>query len=104
MKKSEKIRIIGLLIYVVASLLSIALIIVFHNLAIIITTILIIFLGYLCMAIIHSLTTHYNCPHCHKEFKINFIKDIFSVSAGRMGKKVKCPYCQTKTYMVDESN
>lgn len=104
MKKSEKIRIIGWIIYLLALITLLTLVLIIHHLLIIIITISTFILGYLVMCIIHSTTTHYECPSCHQIFKINFIQDMFSKSGGRLGKKVTCPACKKQDYMVDETD
>lgn len=104
MKKSEKIRITGWIIYILVLIIMLALILFIHRVWLIIATLAMFALGYICMCIIHSLTTHYVCPKCHTVFKVNVFQDLFSLSGGKCGKKVSCPSCKTRTYMIDETD
>lgn len=104
MKKSEKLRIICWIIYILVLIAMLTLILFIPKFGLILATIITFGVGYICMCVIHSLTTHYVCPNCHAIFKINLINDLFSLSGGKLGKKVTCPSCKTKTYMIDETD
>ena len=100
--KNKMIHFILSLIYIISSIIGMILLPFFMSQPWIGTYVICLLsyltVGFILLILFHSLITKYECPHCHHQFKINFIKDLFTMGSNR-GKKLTCPACKNTDYM-----
>ena len=104
MKKSEKIQLIYLIIYLALLIAELILNVIFPGIIMLATFGLTLLIGFLGMHLVRSLTITYTCPKCQHKFKINMFKDTFSSKNIKGEKLVVCPSCHEKNYIPGELN
>lgn len=103
MKKTEKLQLAYIFIYLGLLLVGLVLLFVFPGLVSTLSFLGFLLLGYLGLAFVRSRCNEYTCSKCNHKFTIGMFKDIFSKSGGTLGKKLKCPKCGNIDYMKEEA-
>lgn len=98
----EKIQKITIIIYLGLLIINLVLIPFIKSFYLILSFLIILFLGYLIMHLLNSLLSTYHCVKCNNQFKINVFKEIFSSKNQKGQRYIKCPKCQTKTWLKSE--